>query len=190
MTLTELETRFRLHALSDRIASAPSPAPLKAAAVLIPLVEKHNELHLGLTQRPLHLRAHPGQISFPGGKVERDDKDQTATALREAHEEIGLCPDNVEILGQFPAHNTFTGFEITPIVGRIKSPFEPVLDPGEVAEYFTVPLAFLRQRRHRHTLNFSRKGINYPVIFIPYQDRFIWGATAAIIDLLCRHIES
>lgn len=190
MELTELETRFRLHALSAKIETAPSHIALKKAAVLIPLIEQRGVLHIGLTQRPLHLRSHPGQISFPGGKVEKSDRDETHTALREAHEEIGLSPDNVEVLGQFPAHNTLTGFEITPIVGRIKSPFEPLLDPGEVADYFTVPLHFLRQPHNRHQLKFSRKGIEYPVLFIPYQDRFIWGATAAIIDLLCRHLES
>ena len=190
MDLTELETRFRLHALSANIETAPSHTALKKAAVLIPLIEQRGVLHIGLTQRPLHLRAHPGQISFPGGKVEKSDRDETHTALREAHEEIGLSPDNVEVLGRFPAHNTLTGFEITPVIGRIKSPFSPVLDPGEVADYFTVPLHFLRQEHNRHQIKFSRKGIEYPVLFIPYKDRFIWGATAAIIDLLCRHLEN
>ncbi|GGI87155.1 CoA pyrophosphatase [Shewanella gelidii] len=193
MEISELATRYQLHALSSPIPLAPpyrfaSKTKLRQAAVLIPVIAKPDGLHIGLTQRPMHMRAHPGQISFPGGKVESSDINEAATALREAEEEIGLSQQNVTVLGQFPSHNTFTGFEITPIVGMVKQPFEPVLDPGEVADYFTVPLSFLRQQHNRHRLNVSRKGQNFPVFFIPYQNRFIWGATAAIIDLFCRHI--
>lgn len=111
--------------------------------MLIPLQEIRGELNLILTQRPMHLRAHPGQISFPGGKIEPSDPSAIMAALREAEEEIGLCRENVDVIGTFPAHNTFTGFEITPVVGIIKQDFTLRLDPGEVADCFTVPLSFL-----------------------------------------------
>ena len=196
MDVSEFRLRFNLHPLSKHHPLTPTPlashTALRKAAVLVPVIEINGELHLLLTQRPTHLRAHPGQISFPGGKVEESDSSISMTALREAEEEIGLMRDNVEVIGVFPAHNTFTGFEITPIVGVIKSPFELVLDPGEVADCFTVPLSFLMQTENRHQRRFVRKGQDHTVFFIPYhdgnQERFIWGATAAIIDLFCRHL--
>lgn len=91
----------------------------------------------------MHLRAHPGQISFPGGKIEPSDTNAIAAALREAEEEIGLLRHNVDVIGTFPAHNTFTGFEITPVIGIVKQAFVMKLDPGEVADCFSVPLSFL-----------------------------------------------
>ena len=193
MQLAEFTTRFTLSTLPelDAIHGELSHIDnkLRQAAVLIAVHEINGELQLILTKRPTHLRAHPGQISFPGGKVERADLNYQATALREAQEEIGLLAANVDVLGALPAHKTFTGFEITPFVATVKHAFEPVIDPGEVAEYFTVPLAFLLKRYNRHTQLYSRKGVQFPVHFIPYKQHFIWGATAAMIDLLCRHLE-
>jgi 8-oxo-dGTP pyrophosphatase MutT (NUDIX family) len=194
MELNEFRLRFLLQPLTRRHKlSVPTFAPPKAArqrkaAVLIAFMEQQGELQLILTQRALHLRAHPGQISFPGGKIEEQDKDQVATALREAEEEIGLRPDNIEVLGVFPPHDTFTGFEITPVVGLVKAQFEPKLDPGEVSECFTVPLKYLLNPRHRHSHSFLRHGRPHSVYFIPYRQRFIWGATAAMIELLCKQL--
>ena len=196
MELNELKLRFTLQQLVDDhlLISAPlssnASKKLRKAAVLIAIVNHEDGLHLLLTQRPLHLRAHPGQISFPGGKVEKTDKNPIDTALREAEEEIGLLASNVDVLGLFPAHNTFTGFEITPIIGLVKSPFTPVLDPGEVADCFTVPLTFFMDANNRHQKQFLRAGRQHTVFFIPYKQRFIWGATAAMIDLLCRHLSA
>jgi 8-oxo-dGTP pyrophosphatase MutT (NUDIX family) len=188
MDKNEFRTRYSLHRLSDVIPSAPAKMPSRKAAVLIPLIEKNKQLHIMLTQRPMHLRSHPGQISFPGGKTEQGDKDDIATALREAHEEIGLVSSNVEVLGQFPPHKTFTGFDVTPVVGIIERPFTLVIDPGEVQDCFTVPLQYFIRQENRHQKRFMRNGKEYTVYLMPFENRFIWGVTAAIIDLLCRHI--
>ncbi|MEZ9596775.1 CoA pyrophosphatase [Shewanella sp. 10N.261.52.F9] len=190
MDLAEFRARYSLNTLPmlDLIDANPSDNKLRQAAVLIAIYEIDNQLQLILTKRPPHLRAHPGQISFPGGKVEHTDANYQATALREAEEEIGLVASNVEVIGALPAHKTFTGFEITPFVAIVKRSFVPVIDPGEVDEYFTVPLSFLLKQYNRHTQRFERRGISYPVHFIPYKKHFIWGATAAMIDLLCRQL--
>ncbi|MGZ9898262.1 CoA pyrophosphatase [Shewanella gaetbuli] len=190
MHLNDFLIRFQLQPISVRnITSAPAHYPGKEAAVLIPLEYIDGQLHIILTRRATHLRHHPGQISFPGGKVEPSDVSIIHTALREAEEEIGLLSENVSVLGAFPAHKTFTGFKVTPIVGLVKSKFDFVIDPGEVDSCFRVPLQFFKQTSNRHIGVHWRKGLRYQVHFMPYQDKFIWGVTAAIIDLLCRHIE-
>ncbi|MGI2258290.1 CoA pyrophosphatase [Shewanella sp. GXUN23E] len=149
-----------------------------------------SELQLILTRRASHLNAHPGQISFPGGKRDQQDISLTATALREATEEIALPASQVEVLGKLPVHHTITGFAITPVIGLVSGPFEPVVDPGEVAECFTVPWRFLLNPANRHLKTFKRKGHAMELCFIPWQDKFIWGATAAMIDQLCRQMAS
>ncbi|WP_299494388.1 CoA pyrophosphatase [uncultured Shewanella sp.] len=189
MTLNEFKLRYHVHQLPLHPPLMVTK-PLIPAAVLLALQSINNELHLILTRRPTHLRAHPGQISFPGGKVEQGDANLIATALREAEEEIGLCSTNIEVFGQFPAQKTLTGFEITPILGVVKAPFTPKLDAAEVAEYFTVPLSYLLNKAHRQVQPFSRKGQTYPIYFIPYRHHLIWGATAAIIELLCQHVDT
>ncbi|WP_372931025.1 CoA pyrophosphatase [Shewanella putrefaciens] len=188
MDQAEFRLRFNLHPLAQQDPAAFPHLGLRKAAVLIPVQDIAGELSLILTQRPMHLRAHPGQISFPGGKIEPSDTNAIAAALREAEEEIGLLRHNVDVVGTFPAHNTFTGFEITPVVGIVKQAFVMKLDPGEVADCFSVPLSFFIEPTHRHQKHFLRQGRYYNVHFIPYQHRFIWGATAAIIDHLCRHL--
>jgi len=189
MNKHEFTLRYNLHRLRSTITSAPKSYLGRQAAVLIAVMEVDQQLHIMLTRRPMHLRHHPGQISFPGGKVEPNDRDIIHTALREAHEEIGLQPENVDILGIFPAHKTFTGFEITPVVAMVKQPSELVLDPGEVEDCFLVPLNFFIERSNRHNMFHYRHGARYQVHFMPFEDKFIWGVTAAIIDLLCRHID-
>lgn len=189
MTLTEFKLRYHVHTLPAPHPLVVNP-PLIPAAVLLALQLINNELHLIFTRRPTHLRAHPGQISFPGGKVEQGDANLIATALREAEEEIGLSPTNIDVFGQFPTQKTLTGFEITPILGIVKAPFKPTLNVGEVAEYFTVPLSYLLNKTHRQVHPFSRQGQTYPVYFIPYRHHLIWGATAAIIELLCQHLDT
>ncbi|WP_110457920.1 CoA pyrophosphatase [Shewanella algidipiscicola] len=189
MTLDEFKQRYALQLLPEDNAPIITRS-LREAAVLVGLIEKEHELHLILTRRPTHLRAHPGQISFPGGKVEAQDVDYTATALREAFEEIALPQDNVQVLGQYPMFNTLTGFTIAPIVGIIKQEFEIILDPGEVDELFTVPLSFLLNPDNRVMKRFTRRGISYPVYFIPYNQHMIWGATAAMIDKMCRQLSN
>lgn len=190
MQLNEFLIRFQLQTLSTyNITSAPAHYPGREAAVLIPIQQVGDQLYIILTKRAMHLRHHPGQISFPGGKFEPSDHNAIDTALRETQEEIGLHSSNVDVIGSFPPHKTFTGFQITPIIGIIRQPFELVIDRGEVASCFRVPLNYFNQTSNRHLGQHWRKGQCYQVHYMPFEDKFIWGVTAAIIDLLCRHID-
>ncbi len=155
--------------------------PRTDAAVLIGLVERPGGPHLLLTQRTTHLRDHAGQISFPGGRVEPDDASVVATALRETQEEIGLEPAQVEILGELASYDTATGFRIHPVVGWLRPPFELRPDPHEVADVFEPPLAFLVDPANHRRQSFRRGALTRTYYVLPWQNRFIWGATAGIL---------
>ncbi len=166
------------------------------ASVLIPLVVR-DEPTLLLTRRTDHLTDHPGQISFPGGRAEAEDADAVATALREAHEEIGLAPANVEVLGTLPTYTTVTAFIVTPVVGLLQPGFTLLPDPFEVAEVFEVPLSFIMNpaHHHRHVVDFG--GVRREFLSMPWeglddagrpQRYFIWGATAAMLRNLYRFL--
>lgn len=168
----------------------PKIETLKPAAVLVPVWVRPQGLQLILTKRASHLKHHPGQIAFPGGKMESQDENETTTALREAGEEIGLPPDAVQILGALPRHETVTGFSIAPILGLIRADFKSVAQVDEVEEIFTVPLS--------HVLNPARYAVEgrmwhgqmrryYAVPFGPY---YIWGATARILRGLADRVAS
>ena len=156
------------------------------AAVLVPLVNRPEGLHILLTQRSADLADHAGQISFPGGRVEPDDASHAAAALREATEEIGLAADRVDVLGELENYETVTGYRVAPVVGWIEPPLSLRPDPLEVSDVFEVPLAFLldpaHQKRHFRMLGTLRR--DYWAI--PYGDRYIWGATAAMLMILDR----
>ncbi|MBX7200672.1 MAG: CoA pyrophosphatase [Rhodospirillaceae bacterium] len=161
---------------------APPDAPRMAAAVLVPLVEREGGFSLILTQRNADLKAHAGQISFPGGRMEQEDANAEAAALREAHEEIGLDPKTVEILGRLDPYRTVTGFDVTPVVGAVSPPLALKPDPVEVAEIFEVPLAFfLDPANHQRHSRTSPSGAVRAYYAMPYQDRYIWGATAGML---------
>jgi 8-oxo-dGTP pyrophosphatase MutT (NUDIX family) len=151
------------------------------AAVLIGLIERPGGPHLLLTQRTTHLRDHAGQISFPGGRVERRDASIAATALREAQEEIGLDPSKVAILGELASYDTATGFRIHPVVGWLTPPLELRPDPYEVDEVFELPLAFVIDPGNHRRQSFRRGALTRTYYVLPYQNRFIWGATAGIL---------
>lgn len=187
MNLSELRVRYNVQPLVEQV-SLPISTTLRQAAVLIAFTQVDNHTHVILTRRPMHLRNHPGQISFPGGKVEQFDNNIIATALREAEEEIALKINNVEVLGQYPKYKTFAGFEITPVLGIVKNSFVPVLDKGEVADLFTVPLSFLLNKNNRQHYLHRRQGIPHTIHCIPFKQHVIWGATAAIIEQLCQQL--
>jgi 8-oxo-dGTP pyrophosphatase MutT (NUDIX family) len=156
---------------------------VQAAAILLPIVMHEDGLTVLFTQRALHLKHHPGQISFPGGKVENTDCDYVAAALREAREEIGLFADDVEIIGQLPAYTTISAYQITPIVGLIKPNLNLMLDENEVEHVFEVPLSFLMNAEH-HQLRAYQPSTQQEMrhfYSMPYQSYFIWGATAALL---------
>jgi 8-oxo-dGTP pyrophosphatase MutT (NUDIX family) len=168
-------------------ASRQDGDALKPAAVLVPLVER-DEMTVLLTRRTEHLRAHAGQISFPGGRVEADDRDAVETALREAEEEIGLARQNVEIAGFLDSYETRTGFHITPVVGFVRPGFELTLDGYEVAEAFEVPLDFLFDPANHQRHSRMHDGARRYYFAMPYRGYYIWGATAGMLMNLYRRV--
>ena len=156
---------------------------LRRASVLIPLVQRPEGLTVLLTQRTAHLSAHAGQISFPGGSAESDDSSPIETALRESEEEIGLQRRHVEIIGVLPDHATASKFLVTPVIGLVTPPFELRADPGEVAEIFEVPLAFLMNGINHQRMSFDLPDGSGRRSFyaMPYERFFIWGATAGML---------
>ena len=167
---------------------------VRPAAVLVPLVRRPEGLTVLLTRRTEHLYDHAGQISFPGGRTDPGDADAVATALREAREEVGIEPDEVEVIGCLPRYTTVTAYEVTPVVGLLDPPRSLALDAFEVAEVFEVPLAFLMDPAHhqRHQLQMgeiSRQFLSMPWTRDPGRDEyFIWGATAAMLRNLYRFL--
>ncbi len=161
---------------------------LTPAAVLFPIVQRDDGQTVLLTQRTAHLKDHGGQISFPGGRVETEDRTPVHTALRETEEEIGLAREHVEVLGFLPEYRTGTGFRVTPVVALVTPPFDLALDPFEVAEAFEVPLAFLLDpaNHKRHSLHY--RGALRHFFAMPYGDYFIWGATAGMIRSLTERL--
>jgi len=163
---------------------------LRPAAVLILVVNHPADPTIVFTQRTAHLADHAGQISFPGGRADEGDASPERTALREAEEEIGVAPDRVEILGKLPEYNTGTGYRVTPIVGWAEPPLNFDPDPHEVADIFEVPLAFLLDEgNHRYESAFF-KGRMRKYWALPYGERFIWGATAAMLVMFHRVVGS
>lgn len=166
------ETRYTLRA---------DGSPATPASVLIALVQRAQGLTVLLTERNADLTDHPGQISFPGGRAEAFDASPEDTALREAEEEIGLARRHVEVIGTMPDYFTGTGYRVTPVVALVTPPFELVADPGEVAEIFEVPLAYLMDGAHHQRLSFALPTGRRSFYAMPYESHFIWGATAGML---------
>ncbi len=164
----------------NEIGMRPKP-PLIPAAVLVPLVDHGDRLTVLLTERAADLRAHAGQISFPGGRIDPDDASPEAAALREAEEEISLPPASVELVGRLDTYEVRTGFEITPVVGFVAPGFEMVYEPGEVADAFEVPLDFILDPGNHERQSRVFQGKRRYFYVLPYEDRYIWGATAGML---------
>lgn len=180
--LTEdwLRQRFATRAAP---ATCPDGEPhdLIPAAVLVPIVLRPSGLTVLLTQRTEHLRDHAGQVSFPGGRCEPADVSATATALREAYEEVGLDSTQVEVLGALDEYRTGTGFSVIPVVGLVTPPLDLKLDDFEVADVFEPPLEFLLQPANYNHHRIEYQGAWREFWAVPWRDRFIWGATAGML---------
>ena len=206
--------RLTPQALRERFISPPAWAPEHSvekkfsdrqpalAAVLVPLVMRGDALTLLLTQRAAHLSTHSGQIAFPGGRTDDTDADAIDTALREAHEEIGLPREHVDVLGTLPIYVTGTAYIITPVVALVRPGFVLQPNPAEVADVFEVPLAYLMNpaNHRRHEVEFD--GVIRQWLSMPYTDRsggsdglaeserYIWGATAGMLRNLYRFLSA
>jgi 8-oxo-dGTP pyrophosphatase MutT (NUDIX family) len=161
----------------------------KPASVLLAIVDRASPTIL-LTRRTDHLEAHPGQISFPGGRQEPEDTDEVATALREAHEEIGVPAQHFEVLGLMPVYTTGTGFVVTPVVALLAPDYVAHPDPNEVAEVFEVPMEFLMNPANHQHHAMDWMGVERRFLSMPWhgqppwaqpREYFIWGATAAML---------
>ena len=135
--------------------------------------------------RTAHLNSHAGQISFPGGRIEPEDPSHEAAALREAEEEVGLSPSRVEIVGRLDYYVVRSGYQVTPVVGFVNPPFEVKADPFEVADVFEVPLSFVLDTRNHETGTRMHNGQERSFYVLPYENRYIWGATAGMLVNFC-----
>jgi 8-oxo-dGTP pyrophosphatase MutT (NUDIX family) len=197
-TKTDFETRAlaRLAAV-DTVFDAPLrtdydlnpnwPAPeqpvIRPAAVLVGLIERGDDFGVLLTLRPETMASHAGQVAFPGGRIEPGETALQA-ALREAHEEVGVAPETVRILGQGDTYLTGTGFAVAPFVGILPGDFVAVPHAREVADVFETPLSFLMDsaNHERHEREF--RGALRAYYAMPHNGRYIWGATAGMIKAL------
>ena len=168
----------------------PAGRKLRPAGVLVPVQRVGGEAQVILTKRASHLKHHPGQIAFPGGKQDEGDTDVIAAALREAREEIGLSPENVRVLGTLPSHETVTSFTVTPVLAEVKAPFEFVPEPGEVDEVFRVPLSHVVTPANYIIEGRRWRGQLRRYYAVPYGPYYIWGATARILRGLAERVSA
>ncbi|TQV77064.1 CoA pyrophosphatase [Aliikangiella marina] len=181
--------------LRDSIIPLDEPAKrrpdLRCAAVLMPIVDDPvSGWQVILTRRAEHLKHHPGQISFPGGGFEANDKSLAVTAVRETHEEIGIGDEHIELIGRLPQQETISQYFVTPFVGLVDQGYQLSIDQNEVAEVFKVPLAFVTDQTNqiKKTATFNGKPVDYYVI--QYEQYTIWGATARILVNLTRRMQN
>jgi 8-oxo-dGTP pyrophosphatase MutT (NUDIX family) len=198
LTAQALRTRFATPpAWTPELRREPrmtDRAPAQAA-VLVPIVQRPQGATVLLTERTTHLSTHSGQVAFPGGRVDPEDANIAAAALREAWEEVGLSARYIEVLGSLPTYTTVTSFIVTPVVALVRPDFELTINPYEVALAFEVPLAWLMDpaNHRRHTVP-APDGTQREWYSMPYQDgtdeRFVWGATAGMLRNLYRFLSA
>ncbi|RAL20791.1 CoA pyrophosphatase [Lujinxingia litoralis] len=157
---------------------------LRQAAVLAPLTQVGGELHLVFTERPSTMREHSGEVAFPGGRRDPEDRRLRDTALREAHEEIGLMPEDVRLYGSLVRMPTISGYEVTTFVGEFAHPYELNPNPGEIEEMFLVPLAHLADPACQRVEQRSWDGVAYDLHFYDVAGHTIWGATGYMVSVL------
>lgn len=190
MTLTRDHV---LEAMRARIGGAREPSaattkPRRRAAVLCPVIDRPGAYSVLLTRRSLQLPTHPGQISFPGGKIDPTDRSPLDAALREAEEEIGLQRGQVDIVGTLDLYDTSTGFLVTPFVGLVTPSFRAVAEPGEVDEVFEVPLAYIADAANHRQVEMTHEGRRRSYYEIVYGNYRIWGATAGMLRDFCERL--
>lgn len=197
MTTSDLVARLR--AIGDGEPSSdfdlnldlrPQGRTLRDAAVLVAIGDGPRGPQLYLTKRASGLKHHPGQIAFPGGKVDAGDASVVEAALREAEEEIALPRQNVEILATMPTHETVTGFNVFPVLGWIRDTFEPVPERGEVEEVFTVPFDHVLRMENYIIESRYFRGVRRQFYTVPYGPYYIWGATARMLRLLAERLSA
>lgn len=184
MNRTSFLSRFLFSPLLPVSNLQAKERPLHKAAVLVALVERQDTLHVILTERALHLRHHPGQVSFPGGKYEHTDKNLQQTAIRETQEEIGVEAHLVQIIGQLPRLNTVSGFEVYPFIAFVDNKLELKIDAQEVKSVFEVPLSFILNTKNYYKQHLVANKKHHFTYCLAYNDHLIWGATAQILKNL------
>jgi len=166
------------------VAEQLFPGPLVPAAVLVGLIARDDDWDLLLTRRTDRLRDHPGQISFPGGRLKADNESPLAAALRETHEEVGIAPEFIEVIGYLPPHAVVTGFAVSPVVAILHPGFTLNPDPLEVAEIFQLPLTYLLDPASLVCRERVVRGVPLPVYSCQFGPYNVWGATAQILKSL------
>lgn len=172
------------------LAAQLFPNPLVPAAVLVGLMPREAGWEVLLTRRTDQLRDHPGQISFPGGRLETQDEGPLAAALREAREEVGIEREFIDVVGYLPPHAVITGFAVSPVVAILRPGFALQADPSEVAEIFGVPLDYLLDPSHFIAGERTVRGVSLPVYTCQFRSHLIWGATAQILHTLRESIHA
>ncbi|MDC5707200.1 CoA pyrophosphatase [Vibrio europaeus] len=186
--------RFQMHQTVDyhqealNRVSHLNQTHLRRASVLVGFVERANGINVLFTRRAKHLKHHPGQVSFPGGKFESSDIDLSHTALRETYEEVGIEQSQIEIFGQMPELVTISRFTVTPFLGFISPNYQTRIDKNEVDEVFEVPASVVLDREKLHSQQFRVNNFSHRVFGLSYNSHFIWGMTAQIIQAMQNHI--
>ncbi|WP_417250119.1 CoA pyrophosphatase [Celeribacter sp.] len=165
-----------------------SRGELRDAGVLVAFIDRPSGAHIILTKRASHLKHHPGQVAFPGGRMDPCDRDVVDAALREANEEIGLPPASVDVIGQLPHHETVSSYAMTPVLGWVTRDFAPQPEAGEVAEYFEVPADFVLNPSNFRIEKRRWRGADRAYFTVPFGPYYIWGATARVLRGLAERV--
>lgn len=184
----QLKNTIAYHPESMQRVAHLDTEQLRKAAVLIGLVERTDGLQIIFTKRAEHLKHHPGQVSFPGGKYEPSDISLQYTALRELEEEVGIFPYQVDIVGQLPEIHTVSNFSVTPVVALIDPSYRASIDRNEVESIFEVPAEHVLDKNKLFSQMFKFKKFQHRVFAIPFNEHLIWGMTAQIIQALQQQI--